>query len=96
MDLPINCYCKSDVPFDRCCQPYILGKKSAPTAESLMRSRFSAYVIGDFEYVLKTYAEKQRSKLSVTELAKHSTDTQWLSLEVLNHAPKQHTAQVEF
>ncbi len=42
-----NCYCGSSTPFEDCCQVYLKGTQKAPTAETLMRSRYSAYAIGD-------------------------------------------------
>ena len=37
------CYCNSQKSFHDCCEPYIQCLKKAPTAEALMRSRYSAY-----------------------------------------------------
>ena len=61
-----------------------------------MRSRFTAYVIKDYRYVLQTYALAQRTNLTVSALADNTQDTRWLSLQVLAHHPKDNTAQVEF
>ncbi|MCF2950384.1 YchJ family protein [Paraglaciecola aquimarina] len=91
-----TCYCNSGLTFSQCCQPYLQKTRNAPTAESLMRSRFSAYVRKDFEYILKTYAEEQRSKLSISELEQSAEDTHWLSLQVVDHSSKENSAQVEF
>jgi SEC-C motif-containing protein len=48
------CPCGSNKPFTSCCQP-IIANDSASTAEQLMRSRYSAFVLGDAEYLLKTW-----------------------------------------
>ena len=61
-----------------------------------MRSRFSAYVIEDYPYILQTYASHQRSSLTVSQLADSAQDTQWLNLQVLAYHPQPNTAQVEF
>lgn len=37
-----GCYCNSQKEFKDCCEPYIKGLEKAPTAEALMRSRYSA------------------------------------------------------
>ena len=34
------------VPFGQCCAPYLSGQALAPTAQALMRSRYSAYALG--------------------------------------------------
>ena len=62
----------------------------------LMRSRFTAYVIKDYRYILQTYASSQHTNLTVNSLADSAQDTQWLSLQVLAHNTQDNTAQVEF
>ena len=91
-----NCFCGKTSVFERCCQPIITGKVAAQNAEELMRSRFSAYVIKDYAYILLTYTTEQRGKLTVSELANSAKGTQWLSLQVLSHHSEADTAQVEF
>lgn len=38
------CPCCSGRPYAACCEPHLAGAAPAPTAEALMRSRFTAYV----------------------------------------------------
>jgi SEC-C motif-containing protein len=68
----------------------------AKNAEELMRSRYTAYAINDYQYILQTYATAQRIKFTVSELANSAQDTQWLFLQVLNHQTQGNRAQVEF
>lgn len=49
------CPCGSGATFGRCCGPLHTGRVAAPTAESLMRSRFTAYVTGDQRYLERTW-----------------------------------------
>ncbi|GAC19550.1 YchJ family protein [Paraglaciecola arctica] len=91
-----NCFCGNEFTFEQCCQPIIAGKVNAKNAEELMRSRFTAYVIKNYQYILQTYASAQRAKLTVSELTESSQDTRWLSLQVLTHFSQKNTAQVEF
>ena len=39
------CPCESGNPYKSCCQPYIEQISNAPTAEALMRSRYTAFVL---------------------------------------------------
>ncbi|WP_456452186.1 YchJ family protein [Hydrogenimonas sp.] len=48
------CPCGSGEPYIECCGRYIEGMAYAPTAEALMRSRFTAYVKGDLQYLVDT------------------------------------------
>jgi SEC-C motif-containing protein len=91
-----NCFCGNESAFTQCCQPIIDGKVDAKNAEILMRSRFTAYVIKDYQYILQTYTSAQRTKLTINELADSAQDTLWLSLQVLAHHCQENTAQVEF
>jgi len=55
------CPCGSGKLFQTCCQN-IIANDSAKTAEQLMRSRYSAFVLGDAEYLLKTWHPDTRPK----------------------------------
>jgi SEC-C motif-containing protein len=91
-----NCFCGNALNFAECCQPIIDGKMNAKNAEILMRSRFAAYSIKNYQYIIETYASASRTKLTINELAKNVKDTQWLTLDVVAHHVGVYTAQVEF
>lgn len=65
--------------FDDCCGPYHAGQ-AAPDAESLMRSRYSAFVRGDVAYLLATWHASQRPATLELETA-----AQWLGLAIRQH-----------
>lgn len=48
------CPCGSGARFDGCCAPALRGTP-APTAERLMRSRYTAFVVGDERYLTETW-----------------------------------------
>lgn len=50
-----HCPCGNEKPFEQCCGPYLSGEKLPPTAEALMRSRYSAYTRFDDDYLLNTW-----------------------------------------
>ena len=59
------CPCGLGLPYAECCGRYHAGAP-APTAETLMRSRYTAFVVGDWAYVARTWAEETRpSNLAV-------------------------------
>ncbi|AEE23187.1 SEC-C motif domain protein [Glaciecola sp. 4H-3-7+YE-5] len=92
------CFCGSELHFAQCCQPYLQGLSTPSTPEQLMRSRYSAYASGHFQYVLDTYTQSQRQTLTLDDLIQSSSETQWLRLDVLDALVDQNgsTAQVEF
>ncbi|MFT4683284.1 MAG: SEC-C motif-containing protein [Flavobacteriales bacterium] len=76
------CPCLSNLPFASCCQP-ILNGTPAPTAEALMRSRYSAYAEKDAAYLHRTTHTSTRKEHPVKEILKWAKRTNWLKLEVL-------------
>ncbi|MFW2373925.1 MAG: YchJ family protein [Gammaproteobacteria bacterium] len=74
-----TCPCDSGHPEASCCGPVIEGLQSAASAEALMRSRYTAYVRGDREYLLKTWHPKHRP----AELTLEDTGLHWTGLQVL-------------
>ena len=49
-----HCLCGGE-SFSTCCQPLITGQEEAPDALALMRSRYTAYVLQDKEYLKYTW-----------------------------------------
>lgn len=76
------CNCGSDIPFQNCCEPYLLGVSLPSSPEALMRSRFTAYARNDMQYVLDTYSASQRISLSVNLLTESAANTKWTKLRV--------------
>ncbi|GAA1949540.1 YchJ family protein [Microbacterium deminutum] len=50
-----QCPCGSGERFDGCCAPLLRGDEAAPSAERLMRSRYTAFVVGDARYLRETW-----------------------------------------
>ena len=75
---PSFCPCESGKPYNTCCEPAHNGSP-ALTAEALMRSRYTAYVLGLEDYLLKTWATETRpTTLNLAD----ETQTKWLGLQV--------------
>lgn len=55
-----RCPCLSGETYGACCGRYHSGAALAPTAEALMRSRFSAFAVGDAAYLLATWHPSTR------------------------------------
>jgi SEC-C motif-containing protein len=56
---PAACPCGSGRAYEECCEPFHLGA-AAPTAEALMRSRYSAFALGLAPYLLRTWHPSTR------------------------------------
>jgi SEC-C motif-containing protein len=72
------CPCGLSEPYAKCCGRYHSGEAAAPTAEALMRSRYSAFVKGDRGYLLRTWHPRTRpARLDL------DAGMTWTGLEVL-------------
>ena len=78
-----NCPCGKELNYEKCCKPYILGEKIATTAEDTMRSRYTAYVVGEVDYIYDTHNPKTRMGLSKEEIKHWSESTKWNKLEII-------------
>ena len=68
-----------------CCGPYIAGGALPPTAEALMRSRYTAYTQRNEDYLRATWHPRTRpAELSVEDAP--GQRTQWLGLDVKQHS----------
>lgn len=76
------CPCGSGKPFAACCQAYVERGETAPTAEALMRSRYTAYVLRHEAHLLATWDPATRP--AALDLAAEPA-TKWLGLEVKQH-----------
>ncbi|MDF7822851.1 YchJ family metal-binding protein [Pontiellaceae bacterium B12227] len=79
-----SCPCGSGELFVECCGPLISGKEKAHTAEQLMRSRYSAYVKHDVDYLVSTTHPKSRTSDLAQSIASWMNQVQWIRLHVLN------------
>jgi len=73
------CPCGTGEPFGGCCLPLHRGERQAETAEELMRSRYSAYCVGDFEYVWKTWHPRTRAEQPVS-----GDGPTWMGLQIVD------------
>ncbi|UFH34732.1 YchJ family protein [Flavobacterium acetivorans] len=80
----IKCYCGSQLEFENCCKPYISGTKQAPTAEALMRSRYSAFATHNADYLVATTHFSTRKHHKKEDILEWATSNQWIKLLVLN------------
>ncbi|WP_067272365.1 YchJ family protein [Streptomyces jeddahensis] len=57
---PALCPCGSGAAYSQCCGRRHSGAAAAPTAEALMRSRYSAFAVRDEAYLLRTWHPETR------------------------------------
>lgn len=89
-----RCPCGSGETYGNCCAPLHRGEHTAATAEQLMRSRFSAFAVGDTAYLLETWHPGTRPPS-----LRLDPELRWTRLDVLAASagsPFHKTGTVEF
>ncbi|TRY20043.1 hypothetical protein FOJ82_04015 [Tessaracoccus rhinocerotis] len=91
-DSAAPCPCGGET-YGTCCEPIITQSAKAWTAEAVMRSRFTANVIGDLDHLWRTWHPRTRPQRVLP------SGNQWLKLEVadvVDGQPGDVTGVVEF
>ncbi|WGO97002.1 YchJ family metal-binding protein [Saccharophagus degradans] len=96
------CPCTSGKAFNTCCGRFIFSSKAdlqrkpaAKTPEQLMRSRFTAYALGNYgDYLLATWWPLTSQHLSSVELSQKSCE--WVRLDILEKSQKGNDGWVSF
>lgn len=94
-----NCPCGSDRPYEECCQPIIKGEQSAPTAETLMRARYSSYVKQELDFLLESTHPDHREDYDPQSTRTWSESARWHGLEIadtVDGTEGDTTGEVEF
>jgi SEC-C motif-containing protein len=77
------CPCGSGRLYADCCEPYISGKAGAPSAEALMRSRYSAYAEHAVDYIINTCVRRGRNDIDYKSTKDWSEQSNWLGLKII-------------
>ena len=90
----MRCPCRKKsetTTYAACCEPYHSGQRIAPTAEVLMRSRYSAFVLENATYLSATWHPSTRP-----QRIDFTPGQDWQLLRVLNAVTDGDRATVEF
>lgn len=80
------CPCGSAVEYSLCCQPYLTGAKVAPNPSHLMRSRYTAFVIKQADYLIRTWHPSCHAAAFRADIEAGFASTQWLGLTVFEQS----------
>ena len=89
-----RCPCGGARPYQTCCEPLLVGKVQAQTAEQLMRSRYTAFSKGDVDYLVATLHPSKRKPEDRDVLTGTIDRHQWLGLHILDHSRGRRTDDV--
>ena len=78
------CPCGSGKQYEDCCKLIISGAKKAATAESLMRARYSAYVMHEIDFIINTCKKGEgRGDIDRKATEDWSNKSTWHGLKIL-------------
>ncbi|MHB8845881.1 MAG: YchJ family protein [Nitrospirota bacterium] len=80
MDL---CPCGSTKAYADCCRPVITGERRAETAEQLMRSRYSAYVVKELAWLKTSLHPDHRGDYDEASSKAWADRAEWHGIEIL-------------
>jgi|TARA_B110000977_G_C11065327_1_gene487596 SEC-C motif-containing protein len=101
-DINQPCLCQSGAQspktYDQCCRQLHSDMARALTPEQLMRSRYSAFCLGNAQYLSKTHHPSQRHNDDDVTLAATIVNTQWHGLTIVasNQGQNQNEGYIEF
>ncbi len=99
MSTPAQCPCGSAAPYEMCCGMYHNNPGTAPTAEALMRSRYSAFALNKFDYIAATQKLDSDPEQTTDAIEDSNGTTKWTKLtitEVQDGGEKDKTGLVAF
>lgn len=79
-----DCKCGSTNSYGNCCAIAHKNIELVETAQQLMRSRYTAYVLGNIEYLIQSHHSSTSPIREQKEILKWTTSVKWLRLEILN------------
>ncbi|WP_299794648.1 YchJ family protein [uncultured Shewanella sp.] len=90
-----NCIDQIPLTYIRCCKPFHSGVGVPATPEALMRSRYCAFVLKEYDYLIETHHPDYLDGLTAETLAQ-SSEPHWLSLDVLSTRSSAQAGEVCF
>lgn len=78
-----QCPCQSGKEYQACCGPIIGGSQTAPTAEALMRSRYTAFATGEIDYLKKSLHPDHRADFDPASTRDVADNSEWISLQII-------------
>lgn len=78
-----KCYCGRNNSFSECCKIIQDNIDLAINAEDLMRSRYSAFVISNGDYLMKSHHSSTRPTADQKDIENWSKSVEWSHLEII-------------
>ncbi|UAA40296.1 SEC-C domain-containing protein [Paraneptunicella aestuarii] len=90
MDDSSPCPCHSGKAFKSCCKPYLTNESLPSHPEQLMRSRYTAFALKQFQYIADTHYSKLDPINNAETLQQDFQDIQWQHLRIISSQKSHH------
>lgn len=77
-----DCPCGSGRAFDDCCGPYLAGTAEPPTAEAMMRARYTAHTRLEIDFIQHTHDPETREDIDRELTERWARRADWLGLDI--------------
>ncbi len=94
--VPMKCPCGTNKNYSECCEPFHSGKAQAPTAEALMRSRYSAFVKNEMAYLSETTDPQSLGDIDEAANQEWADRATFKGLEILHAEENGTKGKIEF
>ena len=81
---PCRLHDAAPLPYSACCAPVLEAGKPAPTAQALMRARYSAFALGKIDFLYESLAPEARHDFDRKAVTHWASQSQWLGLDILS------------
>lgn len=78
-----SCPCGSGATFGECCLQIHYTHAKATTAEALMRARYSAFVVGNIDFLYDTFHPTTRRFQNKNAIEQWAKENKWMQLSIL-------------
>lgn len=92
IETPYSCPCGSGLTFAECCRQVHSNHTKATTAEALMRARYSAFAVGNIDFLYNTFHPTTRRFQHRDAIQQWAQENKWKQLNIL----KATSSTVEF
>lgn len=93
------CPCGSELDYENCCGIFHKDIRKVETAEQLMRSRYTAFVKANGDYLMESHHSSTRPSHQKYDIVRWAMSVKWLKLEiekVIDGKPDDETGEVIF
>ncbi|WP_452227181.1 YchJ family protein [Lacinutrix cladophorae] len=78
----MKCYCGNKKTYQACCEVFHLNQGKTETAEQLMRSRYSAFVLANGDYLMQSHHASTRPTAEKKAIVTWAKSVEWIKLEI--------------